>query len=179
MRHEYVDGFLIAKAGESVNHNRIVRNLFRFFEPYLDESPLELFGLSLKLKVGETIFYYPDVMVVRENSQRADAYLCTKPVLVAEVLSPATETRDLHEKLNAYTRNKSLKEYLIISQDRVSVHHYYRPRKDYWLVRCLTDLTQECDLLLNGLRLPLAKIYHRVIFPPSLTAPTEKQNTIP
>jgi Uma2 family endonuclease len=40
----------------------------------------------------------------------------TNPVVIVEVLSPSTETRDRGEKFEAYKQMSSLKEYVLVSQ---------------------------------------------------------------
>ncbi|PIV87973.1 MAG: Uma2 family endonuclease, partial [Hydrogenophilales bacterium CG17_big_fil_post_rev_8_21_14_2_50_63_12] len=45
----------------------------------------------------------------------------TRPCLLAEVLSPNTEATDRREKLTAYQRLPSLREYLLIAQDEMRV----------------------------------------------------------
>ena len=51
-------------------------------------------------------------------------YYEDNPVLIIEVLSPSTETRDKLEKLAAYSSIPSLVEYFTIAQDRVEIHRY-------------------------------------------------------
>ena len=72
---------------------------------------------------GNDIFYYPDVMVSCDDNP-PNEYYEDKPVLIIEVLSPTTETRDRLEKLSANSRIPSLIEYLTVAQDKAEVHLY-------------------------------------------------------
>ena len=55
-----------------------------------------------------------------------DPYVRTQPHLLIEVVSPATERIDRHEKLLAYRRIPSLQEYVLVLQDRMQVEVYRR-----------------------------------------------------
>ena len=70
---------------------------------------------DMKVRVGDD-FYYPDVLV--SCTAGGHDYYETAPVLVIEVLSPATERQDRLEKRLAYQRLPSLKEYVLIAQDK-------------------------------------------------------------
>lgn len=82
-------------------------------------------------------YYYPDVMVSYEERLRDLApgeAVVSAPVLVVEVLSPATETIDRREKLTAYKKIESLKEYLLIDPDRFIVELHRRVENGWeWL----------------------------------------------
>jgi len=76
-------------------------------------------------QAGEEAFYYPDLLLACEPDDRADYYR-EKPCLLIEVLSDTTERIDRREKLYAYTAIPSLREYLLVAQDRRQVDVYRR-----------------------------------------------------
>ncbi len=61
----------------------------------------------------------------------------TQPVLLVEVLSSTTESKDRLEKLVAYQSIPSVKEYVLVSQDKVSVD-IYRRHEDAWQLESLS-----------------------------------------
>jgi Uma2 family endonuclease len=63
-------------------------------------------------------FYYPDVVVTCDPEDN-DEYFVRRPVLVVEVASPSTFAIDRREKLMAYRKLPSLREYLLLSQDSI------------------------------------------------------------
>jgi hypothetical protein len=70
------------------------------------------------------------------------------PVLLVEVLSPNTSAIDRREKLIAYRKIESLKEYLIVYQDRQQVEIHRRS----------SDLKWECLVLTAGDELSLESL---------------------
>ena len=80
--------------------------------------------MALKLSPGAySNKAYPDVMLVcdpLEGNYQTDA------VLVAEVLSESSVTRDRNEKFKAYRALSSLQVYLILSQTAVEIEVYRR-----------------------------------------------------
>lgn len=164
VRHEYVDGQIYAMAGASDRHNRVSINLTSKLDDHLGDGPCEVFMADMKVWVSETVFYYPDVVVACDGPS-ADAYYRKQPRLIIEVSSPGTERIDRSEKLLAYKHVKSLKEYVIVSQDRVRIEVFRRGRGDRWSWQELTKLGDELRLESVGLTLTVGQVYRRVKFP--------------
>lgn len=171
VRHEYVDGNVYARLGESKNHARIAGNMVWLLSLHLDESKYESFISTVKVKVSPNQYYYPDVVVECKASEVADdEYLIFHPILLVEVLSPSTKRTDKVEKFNAYQQIVGLREYIIVAQDQMRVEVYRHEKAgDVWQGQVFTEAEQEVTLQSVGLTVNLATIYRRVIFPP----PTE------
>jgi Uma2 family endonuclease len=161
VRHEYVDGQIFAMAGASDRHNRIAGTFYNRLDDHLGDGPCEPFISDMKVWVSESVFYYPDVVVACDGPG-ADEYYRKQPRLIVEVSSPSTERIDRSEKLVAYKQVKSLKEYVIVSQDRVRIEVFRRARGDRWNWEVLTELSEELRLESVGLTLTLAEVYRRV-----------------
>lgn len=164
VRHEYVDGQIFAMAGASDRHNRVSINLTGRLDDKLADGPCEVFMADMKIWVSETVYYYPDVVVACDGPG-ADEYYRKQPRLIIEVSSPNTERIDRSEKLLAYKLVKSLKEYVIVSQDRVRIEVFRRGRVDRWSWELLTELSDELRLESVALTLMVAQVYRRVKFP--------------
>ena len=164
VKHEYIDGVVYAMAGTSDRHNRISRNICNRLDDHLADDPCEPFIADMKVWVSATTFYYPDVLVACDGVD-ADPYYRSQPRLIVEVTSPSTEQIDRTEKLSAYKQLKSLKEYVIVSQDTVRIDVYRRMRGDRWQWEVLTEVSEELRLESVGLTLSVAQIYRRVKFP--------------
>lgn len=166
VRHEYVDGQVFAMAGAGERHNRIVTNLAFHLRGPARGGPCGVYVNDMKLRIEwRTSFYYPDVMLGCEPDDVHDLYK-ERPCLVAEVLSPSTETIDRREKLNAYRSLPSLRYILLVSSSRSDVEYYLRNAADEWETARLEDgevLVVEC----GGYRaaLSLEDIYEDVVFP--------------
>lgn len=129
-RHEYVDGEIYAMTGGSLRHNVVAGNIFAALKAHLRGTPCRVFMSDAKLHLArDNRYYYPDVMVSCEERLRTltpEESVVAAPVLVVEVLSPATETIDRREKLSAYKKLESLKEYLLVDPDCCLAELYRR-----------------------------------------------------
>ena len=136
VRHEFVHGGVYAMAGSSANHNRVAGNLYARLlgSPDEDCNPF-MSDMKLRLDFGHT-YYYPDVMLVCEPDD-TEAYVKTSPCMVAEVLSRSTELTDRREKWAAYQKLASLREYLLLAQDRPYIEVYQRVDLRHWGVTVL------------------------------------------
>ena len=74
---------------------------------------------------GKPAFYIPDVMVACVENPRSTNFR-GEPLILVEVMSPATAGNDLREKLMAYTAILTLQHYLIVNQSKVEALHYQR-----------------------------------------------------
>ncbi|MGA7979803.1 MAG: Uma2 family endonuclease [Chromatiaceae bacterium] len=124
IRHELVDGYLYAMTGATDRHEEIALNLAAMLRSQLRGSPCRVYKGDLKIRVTDD-FYYPDVFV-RCGGERGDPYFKTDPVVIAEILSPATQRYDRGDKRLAYFSLPTLQEYVLIAQDRMQVEVYRR-----------------------------------------------------
>jgi Uma2 family endonuclease len=162
VRHEYVSGQAYAMAGASARHNRIALNIGGRLNDHLDGGECEAFVSDMKVRVAPDLFYYPDVIVTCDPPG-GDPYFRTQPRLVVEVLSPTTERADRREKLAAYRNCPTVREYALVSQERMMVE-LHRRTGDEWQTEILTNPDEECALASVGLTLRLRDIYRNVRF---------------
>jgi Uma2 family endonuclease len=168
-KSEFLGGEIIAMAGASPTHVRInvsvtgiLRNQLRgqLCEPFAQDSRLKVAGLSPLLTNDYT---YPDVIVACDAQFDADNHLLN-PVVIIEVLSPSTELKDRTQKLDAYRHIPTLRDYLLVAQERMRVEHYHKLDDSEWRWRIYeaTDETIALDAI--GCALNLGEIYERVNF---------------
>lgn len=119
VKHQLIDGQAYAMAGAGINHQRICTNVVSEFRHHLKGSSCEALSADMLVNVGED-FYYPDVMVVRDFDQK-EPYFTQTPVIIVEVLSDSTSRIDRTVKRLAYQSLPSLKEYVLIEQNFVSI----------------------------------------------------------
>jgi Uma2 family endonuclease len=133
-RHEYVAGQVYAITGASRRHGLITGAFFAAVRPGARSSGCQLFTNDMKVHVhqaGEDAFYYPDLVLTCDPDDQAD-YYTERPCLIVEVLSERTERIDRREKLFAYTAGlDSLREYVLVAQDRPRVEIYRRTETDW------------------------------------------------
>ncbi len=157
IKHELIDGHVVAMTGTSANHQRISTNITRKFGNHLENKPCEPFSSDMKVKVGEN-FFYPDVLVDC-NFDESEPYHTESPIIIVEVLSKSTRKRDETSKLISYLNILNLQEYVMIEQDYVDVE--VLRRKDNWLPKHYF-LGDEVTFESIELSLSVEEIYHRV-----------------
>lgn len=102
--------------------------------------------------------------VVTCDGPGGDRYTRSEPRLIVEVLSASTERVDRTEKLHAYRRVESLREYVLVSQDTTLVEIHRRGAGDEWAVEVLTGTEEQIALDSVGLALSLRDVYRNVRF---------------
>jgi Uma2 family endonuclease len=154
IRHEYVDGERYPMSDAARAHQILLGNLY-FHVRRGAVPPCQVFTGGVLVGVEEyKSFYYPDIVVCCDGSDPRQQYMTT-PCALIEILSPSTVDIDQREKRVAYETLKSLKEYVVVHQDRVRVDAY---REDPWL-EISNDLADVLELTSIGLKLPLSEIY--------------------
>jgi Uma2 family endonuclease len=94
---------------------------------------------SVAVRIDETTTFQPDAMVYCGERVSGDAIEVNSPVIVVEVLSPSTATKDLRDKLVGYFRIASVQHYLIVDPDRRAVIHHRRGQGDLIETRILGE----------------------------------------
>ena len=177
-KHEYDDGEIIAIAGASRKHNLVGGNTFRHLAKQLEGKPCEIYITEMRVRVAPTKYVYPDVVVVCGEPQFADEEfdILLNPTVVIEVLSPSTESRDRGDKLQYYGALESVRDYLLIDQDRIRIDHYVKQSPNEWNLHVYTEAEDEIEIASIGCKLSVAAIYARVKFSSQPTAlPTAKE----
>ncbi len=169
--HEFWWGEMVKREGKEPNHLTLASNLLCFLHDRLRDTPCEVGGSLLRVQVNAQIYVYPDILVwpddARWGDQEQDTLLT--PLLMAEIFSPDTELRDRREKLDAYRELPSLRDYLMISPERVSVDHYSRTSEsEVWSNRRYTRRAQVVRLVTLDLDIEIAEFYRRLSVPEGL-----------
>ena len=101
----------------------------------------------------------PDVMVVPRDLIQANPFSRdTKDALVLfEVMSPSTSTRDLKWKRAVYTAMPALAQYIVIAQDAIEVVDF--ARNNNFVERRLRSINSVLELPSLFVTLPLSEIY--------------------
>jgi Uma2 family endonuclease len=164
-RSEYVGGEIFAMSGATRRHNLIVTNIISEIRRQIVDRPCEAYATDMKVQVASTgSFAYPDVVVVcatpRFRDEREDVLL--NPTLLVEVLSATTEAYDRGAKSEQYRTIDSLREYLLVAQDRCHVEHYVSQSDGQWLLTEAGRLEMTLSLTAIGCALSLDEVYAKV-----------------
>lgn len=178
-KHEYVDGEIYAMAGASRRHNLLVTNLIRRTgNAAARHDGCQVFGSDMKVRVAaRNSFYYPDVSGCCDPDDREELYV-SRPCFIVEVLSPSTAAIDRREKRASYATLPSLREYVIVDQDRMRVDVYAGVGVP-WSSQVLTGPDDIIEISCISLRLTLEEIYARVEMPPHDVAEPQAPDYVP
>lgn len=154
-RHEFVNGELLAMAGEKKRHNKIASKTVRLLADVAEAKGCSVFMEGIKLRTWGSNYRYPDVIVTCEDNN--DEYLVFNPCTLFEVLSSSTELTDTEDKVQEYLQLASLSRYVLIRQDRKFVTVYKRDELG-WRVEFLEN-HGEIEIPCLGMNLSLEDIY--------------------
>lgn len=124
IRHEFVDGLILATAGGSVEHGRLAVNVTSLLRAAVQGSPCIALGSDVRVGHEASDFRaYPDASVVCGEPSYAGrpAHTVTNPVCIVEVLSESTAAYDQGEKLACYRSMASVRVILFVSQETRSI----------------------------------------------------------
>lgn len=129
VKHEYVAGEIFAMAGGSVEHSALASALLGLVFGQLRGGPCRPHGSDLQISIrAAEVATYADLAVVCDPIER-DAESpnhVTNPRVVVEVLSPSSERYDREQKRLYYQQLDSLREYVLVAQDRRHVEVWRR-----------------------------------------------------
>ncbi|KXK57226.1 MAG: hypothetical protein UZ07_CHB004000811 [Chlorobi bacterium OLB7] len=111
------------------------------------------------------LYTYPDLSIVSGQPQFAEEQKdnLLNPVVIIEILSPSTEAYGRGKKFDLYQQLRSLKEYILVAQDRVSVISYVRnDDAETWTMRSYWQLQDVLTIASCNATVPLAEIYRDV-----------------
>lgn len=173
IKYEYEHGEIVAMTGGRLDHNEIAINLIMLLRNHLWGRNCRVLGSDAKVLTQTGVYYYPDVVVSCDDRDRPARDFLQYPSLIAEVLSPSTESRDRGQKFRNYRSMETLQEYLLIDCDRPSIETYRRNQENNWeLIHIFTNqldfetTNPEVYLASVNLRFPLADLYENIEFSP-------------
>lgn len=164
-KHEYLAGTVHAMSRASRRHNVIALSTANLLRERLRKGRCETYLADVKICVrtkAGVFFYYPDVMVGCDPTDRHEYYL-DRPLILFEVTSASTESTDRREKLLAYQGIASLRHYGIVSQTKRAVE-WFRRAGDGWEKVRLTGPDDALDFPEIGVSLRLEEIYEGIEF---------------
>ena len=165
-RSEYYRGEMFAMAGASFRHTVIIANLSHIFRNSLGVG---CFVLTQDLRVATSpdgLYCYPDLIVVCGQPGFLDAQqdTLTNPLIIVEVLSPSTAGYDRGAKFELYRAIPSLREYIIVAQDRVHVEVHSRQPDGRWMLAESGSLEDTIRVPSVQIDIAVRDIYDQVAF---------------
>ncbi len=161
LRHEYIDGEIIAMTGGTLPHNSITLNFYTALRPHLRQRGCAGYVSDAKVQARKNSrYFYPDVVVTCDADDLKAKDFIQNPKVIVEVLSPGTANYDRTKKLKYYRQIPSLQEYVLVDSEEITVEVYRRGEGKMWLYYvyetgeaiALASIGFECaiDLLYEG-----------------------------
>ncbi len=134
-KSEYWNGRMLAMAGGTFLHDILSGNVGGMLRNQLAARPCYAFTSDMKVRIEKAnLFRYPDVSAlcgpIDFFDKTRDSYC--NPALIVEVLSPSTAAYVRREKFSLYALIDSLREYLLVAQDRIEVELHRREPNGRW-----------------------------------------------
>jgi Uma2 family endonuclease len=137
IKHEYLQGQLVAMAGASKAHVIITGNLSALLVNHLRGTGCIAYAMDMKVRLPNlNLFYYADLAVTcdpRDHTAAGDFIL--HPNLIVEILSDSTEAFDRGDKFADYKTIRELEEYVLIHQKQMLVEQFQRQPNNRWRPR--------------------------------------------
>lgn len=164
-KSEYFNGEMFLMSGASREHSAIAVEVTAIVRNQLRGKPCRPFSNDTRVKIPNRNYCYPDLTIVCDPEWQDDEFdTLLNPIIIFEILSPSNEAWDRGGKFREYQRISSLREYVLISQDKPLVEIYSR-REGGWLLRSVEGRDQSIPLeSLENLALPLHEVYESVVF---------------
>lgn len=131
-RFERIDGIVVAMAAERASHNLrkgAARDALRRAVKEAGLTSCQVFGDGMTVQV-ENSDYEPDAVLRCGPLLPGDATKVSDPLVLVEVLSPDSATRDRATKLRAYFKLPSVQHYLIVWPEEQRIVRHSRMAND-------------------------------------------------
>ncbi len=167
-KHEYIGGEIVAMAGASINHNRILTNLIVSAGSYLKNKACNIFPSDLRIAVkSKNSFFYPDATIVCGEPEFDDDGIkdtVKNPSVIFEILSPSTEDYDTGKKFFFYMQIESLRQYIIIDSRSIQVRTATKMENGTWKFLELTQINDTLFIDSIQMEVGLDTIYDGIKF---------------
>jgi Uma2 family endonuclease len=133
LRHEYIDGEIVAMTGGTIPHNDIALTFYRALYPHLRQRGCRVNVSDVKVQASKnTRYFYPDLVVTCNAEDLKSRDFIQHPKVIIEVLSPSTASYDRTKKLKYYRQIPSLQEYVLVDSEEIAVEVYHRGEGKMW-----------------------------------------------
>lgn len=137
----------------------VAGNLYIALRQHLRGTSCRVYGSDVKLRVeAADCFFYPDLMVTCSARDAADRLVKREPLLVVEVLSPATAAFDRGDRFADDRELPSLQEHLLVDVTRLRCDLHRKGTDGLWLLHP-TQGDEPVQLASVGLTLPAAVLW--------------------
>ena len=162
VRHEYYYGKLIPMPGEAKRANIIAGNIRLAIDEPLYKKGVQIYDHDVKAEVVPNgIYRYPD-LVAAPVADDEDEFIIKQPVLMVEVASEGSRSRDQVKKRIEYLEIPTLIYYLIVSQNEMWAELHLKHDDGRWETQYFTESSELIELKRFDLKILMSDIYKRI-----------------
>jgi Uma2 family endonuclease len=161
-KSEYYKGEIFAMSGALLPHNIIAVNVLVSLHQKLKGKGCRPFNSDMRIHIEKnTLFTYPDISVVcgEPKTFNNDNFNLLNPLVIVEVLSKSTKNYDRGDKFKLYRDIPTLKEYILIDSQTVSVEIFRINEKNHWELEELVSIEDSLTIAALKLAISLEDIY--------------------
>ena len=165
LRHEYVDGRVIARAGANRWHNILVSNTAVALGSRMHGHKAEIYISNMKVKLRNSLVCYPDLVIVAGEPAFADpnsSDLLLNPTAIVDIFSNQTNSSDKTTKLESYLAMDSIKEFVLLKEEEMRVEQYARQNAKQWIYRIYNERDDVVSFELINYKVSVSEIYAQV-----------------
>ena len=153
-------------AGASEAHVLISGNVFASLHQQVRKRDYRAYQSNLKVYVSQNEQFYPSITLVcgQPEFEANSKDKLINPTVIIEVLSPSTSNFDRGGKFVSYRKLDSLKHYILVSQDKMMIEHYYRQADGTWLLSILENDGLSLSITAIDCQLSMLDVYEKVDF---------------
>lgn len=167
VKHEYEKGQILAMTGGSINHGMFCGNIYNGLRNGIDKDDINCttVGSEIRIHISEAnSIVYPDAMVICGDFETSeeDSEAVTNPILVVEVLSKSTESYDRGDKFYKYRQLPSLKEYILIDQEKPVVETFFKQEEGIWEISRVMGMDETLTIKSLDIKILMEELYFKV-----------------
>ena len=168
IRREFDRGIAQAMSGGSPEHSLVKTELVYLLASGLRDGNCTLFDSDMRVQVADDQFVYPDASVVcdpPEYTGEGAMRSLANPLVVIEVLSASSEGYDRGDKFRKYFSMKSVRDYILVSQERPRVEVISQNEDgEHYQLRVFDGLDRTAVIPSLSFQIQLAEIYRTLSF---------------
>jgi Uma2 family endonuclease len=166
-KHEFINGNILKMPYAKVPHNIISANVSAEMKIAFRKLATKYIVFSSDQKIyfpslDEGV--YADALAVSERPIYWDEekLLLINPIIIVEILSKSTQKYDRTSKFDKYKTLESIREYVLIRQDKCYAEVWSREKPGYWKETIVTNLTESIVLPSVRIELLMENVYENV-----------------
>lgn len=144
-RYELVDGDVVKRSAETAQHALIKLNVCVALRRAAEGRDCQVFPDGMTVKINARTAREPDASVQCGSRVPPDSLTLDRPVIVVEVISPASAATDANLKFGEYFSVPSIMHYLIVWPKQGYCYHHKRIEDDKILTTIVRQGSIEFD----------------------------------